>query len=139
MKLYRSPVSVIIDKLAQARTFETLSDSPDIRYACVDHSVRTINIKEFDEELYDLGGGWFQFHNDYEYPIRHLLAVIDLVDATMFMLRYSDIFPTVTTAKELEPVLTAIDYMMEINPLYGIIQDPLYIATRLMRYNINID
>jgi hypothetical protein len=132
-------MSIIIKKPGKARTFDTLSDSPDVRYACVDHTVRSINVKEFDEELYDLGGGWFQFHSDCEYPIRHLLAVIDYPESLMFMLRYSDLFSTVTTGEELKPLFSAIDYMLEINPLYGILQDPLYIATRLMQYNLNVD
>lgn len=130
---------MIIEKLGKARTFDMLSDSPDIRYACVDHTVRAVNIKEFDEELYDLGGGWFQFHNDYECPIRHLLAVIDFSESLMFMLKYSDLFPTVTTANEIKPLFAAIDYMLEINPLYGMLQDPLYLATRLMQFNIRTE
>lgn len=130
---------MIIEKLGPTRTFDALSDSPDIRYACVDHTVRAVNIKEFDEELYDLGGGWFQYHNVYEYPTRHLLAVLDYSESMMFMLKYSDLFPTVTTANEIKPLFDAIDHMLETNPLHGMLQDPLYLATQLMQFSIKIE
>lgn len=129
---------MIIDRPGKARTFDTLSETTDVRYACVDYTARSVDVTTFDEELYNLGGGWFQYHNDHEYPISHLLAVIAWKgeDADFFVLKYADIFPAITTASEIKPIFAAIDWMLEINPLYGILQDPLYIATRLMQYSI---
>lgn len=128
----------ILTKKTPTRTFDTLSESPDVRYACIDYTIRDINIKEFDEELYDLGGGWFQYHTDYGTPIKHLLAVIDWSEeaTTFFILKYGDVFPTITTAKQVRPLFNAVDYLLDINPLHEFLQDPLKLVITLIQHNI---
>lgn len=128
-------MGIILKEKTRSRTFDRLSESSNVRYACMDYTMRDINIQEFDEELYDLGGGWFQYPGG-DSPIKHLLAVITWSEATFFILKYSDLFPVISTAEEVRPVFTAVDYLLDINPLYSFLQDPLQLATALIRYNI---